>query len=379
MAWLYKRGARWWIGWRENGKQQLKPTGEKDQARAKEHLKQYEALQAVKAAGKLTDEIVASITGKRSEKITVGNFLNRWLRESEAQTKAVTMVKYRQVMRELKKEIGESTLLEDVTANRLKEFFAERQVKYASGTVKGWRRIINSAFLQAQEEGLVRGNPVALSKRGTGRGRKSDTKVKRPFTVAEVQSLHAKATPFWRYMIQMGFFTGQSLGDLVTLRRQNVDLAQGQISLNRRKTGTRVNIPLAKPLRSLLQSVWPKNAQDYFWPVEAERYEKTGSSSFSQEFYDLLHSVGLVPARGPKAKAKGTGRDGKRETASLGFHNLRHTFVTMLKQSGAMDSVARELAGHGSNTMSAVYTHLPAETLSKAIDSLPALLPEVAK
>ncbi len=35
-----------------------------------------------------------------------------------------------------------------------------------------------------------------------------------------------------------------------------------------------------------------------------------------------------------------------------------------------MDSVAKELAGHGSDAVSALYMHLPDETLSKAIDRL---------
>ncbi len=55
----------------------------------------------------------------------------------------------------------------------------------------------------------------------------------------------------------------------------------------------------------------------------------------------------------------------------LGFHNLRHTFVTHLKIGGAMDSVAKELAGHSSNAVSTVYTHLPADTLAVAIKQLP--------
>jgi hypothetical protein len=36
-----------------------------------------------------------------------------------------------------------------------------------------------------------------------------------------------------------------------------------------------------------------------------------------------------------------------------------------------MDFVAKELAGHGSDDVSAIYTHLPDETLSRAIESLP--------
>ena len=176
-------------------------------------------------------------------------------------------------------------------------------------------------------------------------------------------------------MIQAGFFTGQSLGDLVTLKRSNVDLEQNIIFLSRRKTGTPVKMPIAKPLQALLAKHWPKKDADYFWPVEANRYLETGATGFSQEFYELMHAVGLVAERDTKKKSKGKGRSAKRKASGLGFHNLRHTFVTQIKAGGAMDSVARELAGHGSNAISAQYTHLPIETLRKAIT----VLPEVGK
>ena len=84
-----------------------------------------------------------------------------------------------------------------------------------------------------------------------------------------------------------------------------------------------------------------------------------------------MAGAGLVQTRDEKKKSEGKGRDTKRAATILGFHNIRHTFVTHLKISGAVDSVAKELAGHGSSAMSAVYTHLPQESLSKAINLLP--------
>ena len=85
-----------------------------------------------------------------------------------------------------------------------------------------------------------------------------------------------------------------------------------------------------------------------------------------------MAACGLVEPRPEGAKVgKGKGRAAKRNMAGLGFHCLRHTFVTNLKMSGAMDSVAKELAGHGSSAISAVYTHLPAKTLADAISRIP--------
>jgi len=177
-------------------------------------------------------------------------------------------------------------------------------------------------------------------------------------------------------MIRTAFFTGFSLGDLVTLRRVNVDLKQKTISIKRRKTGKPVTVPFSDSMAETLKTLWPAKSEDYFWPVEANKYLTSGSSSFSQSFHDIMAACGLVePREGPNI-GKGKGRSSKRAAAGVGFHCLRHTFVTNLKMAGAMDSVAKELAGHGSSAISAVYTHLPAKTLSDAISRIPEFSPQ---
>ena len=360
------------MGWRHDGKEFRKSTKETDRAEAQKQLGEVEALATARARDALTVEYFAAVTGRKLEKPTAAKFLTSWLAESEPEVTASTMHKYKQVVREFSAHAGaDSTgiMLDEITVDQVAGFFTEKRGKLAPGTVKGYRRILGSIFLQAQNRGLLKSNPVALSK-SRGRATQDLTVKKRPFTLDELNTLAAKATPFWKYMLTAGYFSGQSLGDLITMRAETVDLKTGMISMSRRKTGKRVTIPLSKSLRVLLVSIWPKGGKGYFWPDEAERYLKIGASPFSQEFYDMLASAGMVTAREDK-QAAGKGRAAKRKPQKLGFHNLRHTFVTHLKISGAMDSVAKELAGHGSDAVSNVYTHLPAETLTKAIGQLP--------
>jgi integrase len=373
MAWLQKRGGVWWIGWRHGGKEFRKSTSETERANAQKRLDEIEALEIARARNALTVEYFAAVTGRTLEKPTVATFLAGWLAESEPEVTRSTMLKYKQVVREFLSHVGadsRSLMLEDVAVDQVASFFAEKRAKLAPGTVRGYRRILSSIFLLAQNRGLIKGNPVALT-RSRGKATQDLTTKKRPFTLAELKTLADKATPFWRYMITAGYFSGQSLGDLITMRAETVDLNAGSITMHRRKTGKQVIIPLSKSLRALLVSIWPKDGKGFFWPDEAERYSKVGASPFSQEFYDLMASAGMVSARDDKKQAAGNGRSSKRKAQKLGFHNLRHTFVTHLKIGGAMDSVAKELAGHGSDAVSSVYTHLPPETLAKAIGQLP--------
>jgi integrase len=373
MAWIYKRGDKWWLGWRIGDEQFLKSTGETERNKAKVQLETVQRLEIAQKAKALTEDYYRAATGKPIARVAVADFCKGWLTDSESVTTKSTMNKYRQVVREFCSHIeAESTglLMENVTVEQLNSFFNLKRKQLAPGTVKGYRRILSSVFLNAQNQGKIKGNPVALSKDRAGTGDETTIK-KRPFTLMELASLYAKANAFWRYMLKAGYYTGQSLGDLITLRAESVDLRAGLITINRRKTGKQVIIPISTELRQSLVSIWPADGRSEFWPEEARRYLRTGASSFSQEFYDLLASAGLVRARDYRQKLPGLGRSAKRAPQKLGFHNLRHTFVTHLKIGGAMDSVAKELAGHGSTAVNAVYTHLPAETLSKAIAQLP--------
>ena len=373
MAWLQKRGGVWWIGWRHNGQQYRKSTKQTVEAEAKKELAELEALETARARGALTADYFAVVTGRKTEKVTVSKFFAAWLLDSQSVTTASTLNKYRQVVREFCEHVrADSTglLMEDVTVDHISGFLAVKRKQLAPGTVKGYRRILSSVFLLAQNQGKIKGNPVALAK-GRGKALEDMTTKKRPFTFAELKSLFTTASPFWQFMLAAGFYTGQSMGDLITMRAESVDLGTGMIRMNRRKTGKQVIIPISNSLRALLVSRWPKGSKGYFWPDEAVRYEKVGASPFSQEFYEMLATAGLVRERGDKKKREGRGRSVKRAPQKLGFHNLRHTFVTHLKIGGAVDSVAKELAGHSSSAVSTVYTHLPVDTLTNAINQLP--------
>lgn len=373
MAWLQKQGNIWWVGWRHQGAQFRKSTKQTVEAEARKQLADIEAMEMARARNALTEDFYRVATGRTIARATVTNFVSGWLTDSETVTTRSTMNKYRQVAREFCEHIkadATGLVMEDVTVDHVSAFLAEKRKHLAPGTIKGYRRILSSIFLKAQNEGKIKGNPVALAK-GRGKSGEDSTTKKRPFTLTELNTLFGKATPFWKYMLTAGYYSGQSMGDLITMRAETVDLGAGSITMNRRKTGKQVIIPISKTLQKLLASIWPKGGKGCFWPEQAERYIKVGASPFSQEFYDMLAAAGLVTVRDEKKKAEGKGRSAKRAPQKLGFHNLRHTFVTHLKIGGAMDSVAKELAGHSSNAVSTVYTHLPADTLSKAINQLP--------
>ncbi|OGV57123.1 MAG: hypothetical protein A2X49_01515 [Lentisphaerae bacterium GWF2_52_8] len=55
----------------------------------------------------------------------------------------------------------------------------------------------------------------------------------------------------------------------------------------------------------------------------------------------------------------------------MGFHSLRHSFVTMCAVSGVPLPVVQALCGHGSPAIQKAYIHVGAQQAQMAVNSMP--------
>ena len=69
------------------------------------------------------------------------------------------------------------------------------------------------------------------------------------------------------------------------------------------------------------------------------------------------------------------GENGERPRAigRVGFHSLRHSFVSLCAKAGAPQHVVQKRVGHGSPAMTEHYTHADADQKREAIAVLPEL------
>lgn len=391
MAWLYqqKGSANWWIGYRANGKQFLRTTGTPDRKKAEKELAKVETMFGAHRAGSLTQELFEILSGKALPKKTLLAEVREWLNECAGTTAKGTLDRYKSVMDDFT-EYLEATergpLLAEIESEQARAYLIQKRTKASAATVNLERKILSAFFLRAVRNGNLKANPMLAVKRF-----KDDSEsARRPFTATEVKLLfeaagkpdaeRGKATPngpFWQYMIVAGFYTGLRMGDLVTLSWRAVDFQKSQIHVIARKTNKPLHIPMAAPLEKVLMCEWTRRGRPstgHVWPEKAHTYERAGAGGISNEFYEILTACGLAVPRENKQAAK-SGRGVRREVSPLSFHCLRHSFVTLLKATGASNAVAKELAGHSSDAVNALYTHMPAETLAGAI----AQLPEVTK
>lgn len=378
MAWLYQRpdSKRWWIGFRKNGRQFLQSTKTEDKKEAQKRLRQFELIEQAQQDGRLNDLFIEAITGKAQNATPLSAAATDFLNDAKGSTAASTHGRYNAILSAFKAHLkADETrpLLRDIGPDDVRGYLAARRAATSAGTANLEKKILSSFFRWCIKNQILRENPVFPVK-----AFKDSAKVKaerRAFTVAEIQLLHAKAPDdFWRYMVLAGFYSGLRLGDLILLRVGEIDFDQNCLRLVTTKTNRRMIIPMATPLREHLAKLTAEipvnNPGRRLWPQQAKRYEECGSGNFSNDFYRLL----LVPAglavKRSHAKAK-KGRAAERELNLISFHCLRHSFVSLLKATGSNPAIAKELAGHSSDMVNNLYTHLPQETLAGAINNLP--------
>lgn len=227
------------------------------------------------------------------------------------------------------------------------------------------RSIMNSAV----EEELIDVNPVSI--RGAGAThRKHDIE---PATLDELATIVEKMPKRLRLMVHLATWCAMRYGELAELRRKDVDLTNGVISVRRAvaftpkavtvgppktKAGTRdVAVPphLHTELKAHLKDHVKAGRNSLLFPADSGRH---------------LHES--VVYRHWNNARKAAGRP------ELHFHDLRHTGATLAAQAGATTAELQARLGHATADAAMIYQHaakgrdrLIADQLSKLVSADP--------
>jgi integrase len=355
-----------------------KSTGHTSKEEAAKVQAKIDAMLAAQRAGALTVELFQEISGKSLPTMTVHAALEDWLTEAAGATAKRTSEKYEAFAEAFKKQFNvtkKGPLVSDLTREQLQEFLTQKRATVSASTANMTRKCMAIFFRRCKNIGAIRDNPVEGIK--PFKASKEEKRKRRAFTARELSDLYTQAPDdFWRYMVLGGFFTGLRLGDLATMPFGAIDWRTKTINITIQKTGEPAHIPIAPTLYTFLLTLKRKDAKptDFIWPVQADRYERTGSGWFSQRFYDLLLvKAGLVKVR-PHRKGSKKHSD-KRQVNDVSFHCFRHSYVSTLAALGHNQQVVKALAGHSDDSINDLYTHVPPEVLRGAVG----LLPDITK
>ena len=168
-------------------------------------------------------------------------------------------------------------------------------------------------------------------------------------------------------LYKLALYTGARCGDLCLLKWQAVDMEHRLIRFMPHKTATtsrkRVEIPMSDVLFEALNTI--PQTSEYVLPQVAERY-KHNPGGISRDTKKLIEAAGF------QAVDEGETRR-LRNVSRLGFHAFRHSYVSMLINSGVNPLVVRDLVGHTTVDMTARYTHVALDTKVNAVKNLPIL------
>ena len=216
---------------------------------------------------------------------------------------------------------------------------------------------------------------------------------RRELTVEELTRVCATATGELRTLFAIGVYTGLRLGDVATLRWQEIDLIRGVIIRIPLKTARRnpkpVTIPVHQTLAAVFAAVPEKQRRGYVLPEIATQYREDNAalSNRIQEhftangvqtvkegtgFVTVLDEKGnpvLDEDGNPKEQHSGT-----RAVVEVGFHSLRHTFVSLCRAAGAPLSVVEAIVGHASPAMTRHYTHVGEDAARASVILMPSVL-----
>ncbi len=361
-----------------DGRVVVKSTKQKKWADAAEVCNKWERVAKLGAQGSLSEaqarkvvgEIFEVATGEPLEFATTEPWMNDWLADVKATRAPGTYLRYRLTIERFLKFIGRKAKgnLANVRKGEIQGFRdAELKAGVSASSADLTVKTLRIPFNLARRQGIITVNPaegVTLLNEG---GQSRDA-----FSEDQVRSILNSAKGEWSGVIRYGYYTGARLGNCVHLRWDQVDLVKeiATYTQEKRKRGAKskpVIIPLHPALAQELSSRRRLRAKShYVFPLLATQ-PISGKTGLSSQFAKIMAAAGIIVPTGPKRKGRG------RQFRRLGFHSLKHTFISGLAAGKVSPDVRKALVGHKSDEVHDIYTHIDLPSLVAAIGHLPSV------
>lgn len=302
-------------------------------------------------------------------KVTLALYANEWLgRRPELAVRTVELYRYL-LDRHILAALGNCTLA-TLTPSKVRGWHAALAQTHPSTAAKAYR-LLAGILRTATSDGLLLTSPCKVKGAGTERP------PERPVaTVAEIDALVAALPGRFRLVVLLATWCQLRRGELLGLRRRDVDLLHGTLSIEQSRTFTRDGQALVKG---------PKSAAGrrtiavpaHVLPALTEHLER-----FTSREPDALVLCGVTGApltAGVLQKAW----DNARAAAGrpdLHLHDLRHTGLTLAAATGATTAELMHRAGHASPDAALRYQHATRDrdrVLADALAKLAAPTPVV--
>jgi integrase len=301
---------------------------------------------------------------------TLNEYAQAWLKTVKGNLKASTYRFYdRNLTAYVLKQLG-TRQVSSICRRDCRDLVATwRATGLKVATVKGIARTLSTILTQAVEDGLLPGNPALRLGRYLRAGDEPKRQIE-PLTRGEGVHLLAVARehfPGWHPILLCALRTGMRQGELLALQWADVDFAGGFIAVTRNIVRGVVTTPknhrhrrvdmssqLAQVLAALRLQQRAKALKDGESAPEVVFASREGTMRDEANLRHVFY----------RALEKGKMR-------RIRFHDLRHTFASLLIQQGESLAYVKEQMGHSSIQVTVdVYGHLVPGGNRAAVDRL---------
>lgn len=320
---VYKRADKWYIDY-------YLPGGKRIREAAGSSKKLAEKLLAKRQA----EVLKGKFNVNRKDPVLFSEFAKEFLAFCKASKKKNTHRFHFNNLKSLLKEFDEK-YIGNITPYDIEQYKIRRLGEVSASTVNRELATLSHMFETGIDWGKLDGNPVKAVK-----------KLKEPpgkikyFSIEEINNLVDNCNvSYLRIAILIAVNTGMRKGEILSLKRSDIDLEHRIISIEESKSGKRRDIPVNNVLFEHLKE----------WMNGSEIEEVIPIGDFKRSYETACRKAGLD---------------------DITFHTLRHTFASHLVMEGIDLATVKELMGHATIQMTMRYAHLSPDHRRAAVNRL---------
>lgn len=316
---LYKRGSIYWVSFTDpSGKQIRRSSGTTDRAQAQQFFDKlkYESWQQAKLGEK--------------KRRTWDEAALKWLEEKQTKKSIVSdisMIRYLTAFLR-------GRYLDEITRGEIMGIAERKKAESSPSRANRYLALIRSIFNRAMKiwEWIDKTPHVSLYR---------EPKVRvRYLTTPEIHRLMRELPDHLKRIFQFAIMTGLRKANILGLRWSQVDFIRKQIVIDgtETKAGNTLVVQITPAIESLLVSLIKIH------PVYVFTYKGNRMRDIGEAWNKALKRAGISDFR---------------------FHDCRHTWASILRQSGVALDVLQEMGGWSSESMVKRYAHLAPQQINK--------------
>lgn len=216
------------------------------------------------------------------------------------------------------------------------------------GTINRELAALSHLFNKAIEWGWIDARPTKIRRLKEGDGRITYLTVEQ--TKRLIECAKESENPHLYPFIVIGVETSMRMMEILSIRKENIDIAKRMIYVPKAKGGQREQ-PITAHLADFLSGCIAAMPQAVPWLFPSPASKSGHAVDIRKPFIKAVEAAGLDPVQVVR-------------------HTLRHTAITHLVQAGVDLPTVKRISGHKTLAMVERYSHQSGEHINAAMDAL---------